>query len=219
MKKDQYFPHEVNLRQTSEFMHLIEKEGIAGYGIYWGIIEYLRSQDDYIGDLRVMKALAYQLRTTIYKLEKVLKNYGLFEISELTFHSLKLLELMEPLEKKRRTLDGHSSEGRARVTPKSEPNSLKISDASVTVKKSKEEKSKVKESKEEKKKETSSAEEAKKAEEGEDGLHVLLHCPVLVHQESANEKGKNGTGQLCRIHRNYRHCAYLRRFAGYNRIH
>lgn len=33
MKKDQYFPHEANLRQTSEFMHLIEKEGMAGYGI------------------------------------------------------------------------------------------------------------------------------------------------------------------------------------------
>ena len=52
MKRDQYFPHEVNLRQTSEFMHLIEKEGMAGYGIYWGLIEYLRSQDNYTGDLR-----------------------------------------------------------------------------------------------------------------------------------------------------------------------
>ena len=197
MKKDQYFPHEVNLRQTSEFMHLIEKEGIAGYGIYWGIIEYLRSQDDYIGDLRVMKALAYQLRTTIYKLEKVLKNYGLFEISELTFHSLKLLELMEPLEKKRRTLDGNSSEGRARVTPKSEPNSLKISDASVAVKKSKEEKSKVKESKEEKKKETSSAEEVKKDEAAAEAIFPFkLPWEVYVDEPDKEQQWKGIMAQL-----------------------
>ena len=197
MKKDQYFPHEVNLRQTSEFMHLIEKEGIAGYGIYWGIIEYLRSQDDYIGDLRVMKALAYQLRTTINKLEKVLKNYGLFEISELTFHSLKLLELMEPLEKKRHTLDGHSSEGRARVTPKSEPNSLKISDASVTVKKSKEEKSKIKESKEEKKKETSSAEEVKKDEAAAEAIFPFkLPWEVYVDEPDKEQQWKGIMAQL-----------------------
>ena len=187
MKKDQYFPHEVNLRQTSEFMHLIEKEGIAGYGIYWGIIEYLRSQDDYIGDLRVMKALAYQLRTTIYKLEKVLKNYGLFEISELTFHSLKLHELMEPLEKKRRTLDGNSSEGRARVAPKSEPNSLKISDASVTVKKSKEEK----------KKETSSAEEVKKDEAAAEAIFPFkLPWEVYVDEPDKELQWKGIMAQL-----------------------
>ena len=187
MKKDQYFPHEVNLRQTSEFMHLIEKEGIAGYGIYWGIIEYLRSQDDYIGYLRVMKALAYQLRTTIYKLEKVLKNYGLFEISELTFHSLKLLELMEPLEKKRRTLDGHSSEGRERVAPKSESNSLKISDASVTVKKSKEEK----------KKETSSAEEVKKDEAAAEAIFPFkLPWEVYVDEPDKELQWKGIMAQL-----------------------
>ena len=32
MKKDQYIPHEVSMRNTTEVMNLIEKEGMAGYG-------------------------------------------------------------------------------------------------------------------------------------------------------------------------------------------
>ena len=42
MKRDQYIPHEVSMRNTSEVMNLIEKEGMEGYGIYWALMEYLR---------------------------------------------------------------------------------------------------------------------------------------------------------------------------------
>ena len=35
MKKDQYIPHEISMRSTTEVMNLIEKEGPAGYGINW----------------------------------------------------------------------------------------------------------------------------------------------------------------------------------------
>ena len=52
MKKDQYIPHEISMRSTTEVMNLIEKEGPAGYGIYWALMEYLRVQDDYIGDIQ-----------------------------------------------------------------------------------------------------------------------------------------------------------------------
>ena len=150
MKRDQYFPHEVNLRQTSEFMHLIEKEGMAGYGIYWGLIEYLRSQDNYTGDFRVLKPLAVQLRTTPNKILKVLKDYNLFEVSDFTFRSRKLSETMKPLEQKRQQINQRSTggsaegmgEGRPRVDQKTAHNSLKINTTSVTVKKSKEKKSK-----------------------------------------------------------------------------
>ena len=62
MKRDQYIPHEVSMRNTSEVMNLIEKEGMEGYGIYWALMEYLRTQDDYIGDIEVLKSLARQLR-------------------------------------------------------------------------------------------------------------------------------------------------------------
>ena len=37
MKRDQYIPHEVSMRNTTEVMNLIQKEGMAGYGIYWAL--------------------------------------------------------------------------------------------------------------------------------------------------------------------------------------
>lgn len=142
MKKDQYFPHEANLRQTSEFMHLIEKEGMAGYGIYWGLIEYLRSQDNYIGDLRVLKSLSAQMRTSITRLLRILKNYGLFELTDYTFQSSKLITLMKPLESKRKLMDKRSSNDDETINLRNRRNSLKTNTTSVTVKKSKEKKSK-----------------------------------------------------------------------------
>ena len=142
MKKDQYFPHEANLRQTSEFMHLIEKEGMAGYGIYWGIIEYLRSQDNYIGDLRVLKSLSAQMRTSITRLLRILKNYGLFELTDYTFQSSRLITLMKPLESKRKLMDKRSSNDDETINLRNRRNSLETNTTSVTVKKSKVKKSK-----------------------------------------------------------------------------
>ena len=142
MKKDQNYPHEANLRQTSEFMHLIEKEGMAGYGIYWGLIEYLRSQDNYIGDLRVLKSLSAQMRTSITRLLRILKNYGLFELTDYTFQSSRLITLMKPLESKRKLMDKRSSNDDETINLRNRRNSLETNTTSVTVKKSKEKKSK-----------------------------------------------------------------------------
>ena len=187
MKRDQYFPHEVNLRQTSEFMHLIEKEGMAGYGIYWGLIEYLRSQDNYTGDFRVLKPLAVQLRTTPNKILKVLKDYNLFEVSDFTFRSRKLSETMKPLEQKRQQINQRSTggsaegmgEGRPRVDQKTAHNSLKTNTTSDTVKKSK-----VKKSKEY----TSSAEET--ASSSTPSLSIRLPWETFVDELDKEQQWK-----------------------------
>ena len=104
MKKDQYIPHEVSMRNTTEVMNLIENEGMAGYGIYWALLEYLRTQDDYVGDLRVLKSLARQLKTKLSKIESVLNGYGLFIVTDYTFRSRKLESAMKPLEDKRKAM-------------------------------------------------------------------------------------------------------------------
>ena len=78
MKKDQYIPHDVSLRNTSEVIHLIEKESASGYGIYWALMEYLRVQDGYIGDIQALKTLKRELKIRQTKLDKVLYGYGLF---------------------------------------------------------------------------------------------------------------------------------------------
>ena len=156
MKKDQYFPHEVSMRSTTEMMNLIENEGSAGYGIYWALMEYLRTQDDYTGDVRILRTLARQLKTKLAKVEAVLHNYGLFTVTDVTFRSARLDAMMRPLENKRKAMVKKNGskvkeeQGQNEGKPKAERNQsacnpLKTSnDASLSkVKESKEEKRKV----------------------------------------------------------------------------
>ena len=139
MKKDQYIPHEVSMRNTTEVMNLIEKEGMAGYGIYWAIMEYLRTQDDYVGDVRVLKSLARQLKTSIARLLRILKNYGLFDVANFAFRSRKLEAMMKPLEDKRKAMKARSCNDHETTVQRKVCNSLEIKDSSPL--------SKVKESK------------------------------------------------------------------------
>ena len=145
MKKDQYIPHEVSMRSTTEVMNLIENEGMAGYGIYWAIMEYLRTQDDYTGDVRVLRTLARQLKTKLSKVEAVLKNYGLFMLTDFTFRSIRLDVAMRPLENKRKAMEKKNGSKVKEEQMQEDCNSLKTSSSAVLskVKESKEEKSKV----------------------------------------------------------------------------
>ena len=126
MKRDQYIPHEVSMRNTTEVMHLIEKEGMTGYGIYWAVMEYLRTQDDYIGDFRNLKSLRRQLNIRLPKLLNIINNYGLFICNDFTFYSPKLNELMKPLEDRRARFEAYKQK---KITAKS----LEISNASDTI--------------------------------------------------------------------------------------
>ena len=107
MKRDQYIPHEVSMRNTSEVMNLIEKEGMMGYGIYWALMEYLRVQDDYVGDIRSLSTLKRELRIRQSRLDKVLHGYGLFVCNGNTFYSPKLNEVMKPFEQRRARIEAY----------------------------------------------------------------------------------------------------------------
>ena len=119
MKRDQYIPHEVSMRNTTEVMNLIEKEGMSGYGIYWALMEYLRVQDGYTGDLRALATLKRQLKIRQAKLDKVLHGYGLFVCNGNTFYSPKLNEVMKPFEQRRVRIEAYKLQ-------KQKENSLKI---------------------------------------------------------------------------------------------
>ena len=151
MKKDQYIPHEVSMRSTTEVMNLIEKEGMAGYGIYWALMEYLRTQDDYVGDVRVLKSLARQLKTKAGKITSVLTDYGLFVVTDYTFRSAKLEAMMKPLEDKRKAMSKKNASKPAAECKQATRNSLEINHGSSLskVKESKVKESKVSSSKEE----------------------------------------------------------------------
>ena len=107
MKKDQYIPHEVSTRTCSQVINLIETEGCAGYGIYWALLEYLRVQENYIGDLQALSSLKRQLKIRQSKLDKVLYGYDLFVCNGNTFYSPKLIEVMKPFEDRRARIDAY----------------------------------------------------------------------------------------------------------------
>ena len=123
MKRDQYIPHEGSMRNTSEVMNLIKKEGIAGYGIYWALMEYLRIQDNYVGDMEALDVLKRELKIRQTKLDKVLHGYGLFVCNGNTFYSPKLNEVMKPFEQRRVRIEAYKRQ-------KEKENLLEISEVS-----------------------------------------------------------------------------------------
>ena len=101
MKIDSYFPHDTHMRHNPEIISLIESENASGYGVYWAILEYLRTQEDYKGDIRAIRGIARQIRSRLDKVIRVLNNYGLFVVEGSSFYSPTLNEMMQPLEQKR----------------------------------------------------------------------------------------------------------------------
>lgn len=107
MKNDQYIPHEVSTRSNSLVMNLIEAEGMAGYGTYWALLEYLRVQENYVGDLKALKTIKRQMKIRQAKLDRILHGSGLFVCDGNTFYSPKLNELMKPYEARKAKIEAY----------------------------------------------------------------------------------------------------------------
>ena len=115
MKKDYYFPHEIRTRNDEAVMELIECEGASGYGIYWALVEYLRTQEGYVGKMVAVKTIARQMRTKPHKVDSVLRNYGLFVIDGKTFRSVKLEFVMKPLDDKQMAVEARCRRNAAAI--------------------------------------------------------------------------------------------------------
>ena len=107
MKNSFYFPHDCNARNDNKLIQLRMKLGMAGYGIYFGIVEMLMEANSYQLPLN-FQAIAYDLRANAEEIEDVVKNYGLFKVNCTTFCSESLMERMKKREEvsKRRAESG-----------------------------------------------------------------------------------------------------------------
>lgn len=95
MKKEAYyFSHDANAQDDPKCMLLIDQMGMEGYGIFWGLIEKLRSEASYKLPLSVTGSFAKRWGTSKEKVDTVINNYGLFTIEEQQFFSLRLLNSM-----------------------------------------------------------------------------------------------------------------------------
>lgn len=90
-----YFPHDANSQDDPKCMKLIDDLGMEGYGIFWALIEKLRSEKDYKLPCNVIASLAKRWGTNAEKIEKVVNDYNLFKKSSEYFFSARLKKSME----------------------------------------------------------------------------------------------------------------------------
>ena len=98
---ESYLLHDANASSNFKIMMMIQKEGMKGYGIYWMILEFLRVQNGYKADVRILPVLAQKMRVTVTTLKRIIYDYALFEVNGTSFSSPGLTRRMGPLEAKR----------------------------------------------------------------------------------------------------------------------
>ena len=111
-----YFPHDANSMNDPKCMLLINQLGMEGYGIFWALIEILRTQNEYKLPIEIIPALAIRFNISQVKVETVIRNYGLFICDDCGFfYSSSLINRMDQMEsvRKKKILGGIKS-GEAR---------------------------------------------------------------------------------------------------------
>lgn len=136
MKDAYYFSHDSNAQQDPKIIRLIMDMKMQGYGIFWSIIEHLRNDSDYKLNLSDCNAIAFTSHCDVKEVEKVVKEFELFEIdANGSFYSTSLLRRMEELEKRRAILSeagrrGGLASSQAKATLK-QASSSKVKESKV----------------------------------------------------------------------------------------
>lgn len=81
MKKTYYFQHDFNARNDPKLQALIVEMGVAGIGIYWCLVEMLYEQDGEM-PMSSIKSIAYNLHVKQKTVERVIKDFGLFDYDD-----------------------------------------------------------------------------------------------------------------------------------------
>lgn len=83
MTDSYYFPHYFNSRQDRTLKRLMKKDSSNEcYGIYFMLLEVLRSQNNFMYPLADIDLLEDEFFTSKEKIEEVIKYGGLFELTE-----------------------------------------------------------------------------------------------------------------------------------------
>lgn len=89
-----YFSHDSNARNDIKIITLRRKLGMAGYGLYWCIIEILREQANYKMRLSAIDDIAFNLGVTSDQVNDIIRGYDLFKIEDELFYSESLIRRM-----------------------------------------------------------------------------------------------------------------------------
>ena len=94
MKEAFYFSHDSNARHDPKIIKLRMKLGWEGYGIYWGLIEILRDQKEYMMRLDY-ESISFALHTDCEAIKSIINDFDLFKVNDEFFYSESLLERMK----------------------------------------------------------------------------------------------------------------------------
>ena len=104
MKDAYYFSHDANAKDDPKCVVLIDELGMEGYGIYWMLVETLRSEADYKCPLRMLNGLARRYNTSAEKVQTVVTRYGLFDRDDEWFWSESLMRRMQVYQERKQKL-------------------------------------------------------------------------------------------------------------------
>lgn len=89
----QYFSHDLNARGDEKIIALMSELGMAGYGVYWVLVEKLFSADGYLE--ANYKLLAFDLRVEVPTVKSVIEDFKLFKIEGTQFYSESVLRRLD----------------------------------------------------------------------------------------------------------------------------
>lgn len=141
MSKDTFwFYHDADAADDDKTMLLIEQLGLEGYGIYWVLIEKLRSRENYKMPFSIVPSLARRYMTTPEKMKTVITQYGLFDYDDDGFFfSQSLINRMQRWDeiKEKRSIAGKKGNevrwSNKRIANESQTNSKRIANESQTI--------------------------------------------------------------------------------------
>lgn len=81
MAKISYFSHDSNARNSEKLLNVRMKYGVAGYGIYFMIIERLREEVEYMS-VTDYNVIAFDLRVDSSVVKAIVEDFGLFDFTE-----------------------------------------------------------------------------------------------------------------------------------------
>jgi len=107
--KSYYFSHDYTASEDTKMLFLRQSLGMEGIGCYWFIIERLAQAGGSL-PLKIIPVLSMQMQVTETKVQGVIHNFELFEISENDFFSRRLLQTIDL----RKTLQDAGQRGAAK---------------------------------------------------------------------------------------------------------
>lgn len=116
MKDSFYFQHDSNARGDPKCVRLRRLHGLAGYGLYWCVIECLREADNFQLPLAQIDDLVFELRTTREIFDALFEITDLLDHDETYFWSNRLKREMEKMNRRReQASEAGKASGRRRL--------------------------------------------------------------------------------------------------------